>query len=72
MLTAEFSIKIAPEEFKKYYQGSAKSVIARASNGLKIQFPANLLLPYVTHDGVSGRFVLKYHNSGKAESLSRV
>jgi predicted flavoprotein YhiN len=72
MLTAKFSIKIAPEEIKKYYQGSAQSVIARASNGLKIQFPASLLLPYVTHNGISGQFVLTYHKNGKAESLSRV
>jgi len=71
MLTAKFSIKIAPEEIKKYYQGSARNVVARASNGLKIQFPANLLLPYVAHNGVCGHFVLTYDENGKVESLLR-
>ncbi len=71
MLTAEFSLNIPPHELEKYYSGHSRSVIARASNGLRIQFPANLLLPYVDHHGISGRYILSYQEGGKAVSLER-
>jgi len=72
MPSAQFSIRIEAEEMEKYYRGQALSVVVKATNGLKIQFPANLLLPYITHDGVKGLFELNYDLQGKAQSLRQL
>jgi len=69
---ATFHLNIEANEIKKYYQGRAHSIFVEASNGLKIQFPANLILPYVTREGVKGNFILEYQISGKAKSLRRL
>ena len=71
MPTAKFSIQIDASEIEKYYQGRVRNILVKANNGLKIQFPANLILPYVTHSGVSGQFILQYEDNGKATSLRR-
>jgi hypothetical protein len=72
MPTAQFSIRIEASEIEKYYQGRVRHILVKATNGLKIQFPANLILPYVTHSGVSGQFLLHYEKSGKATSLKQL
>ncbi len=72
MPSVQFSLNIEASEIKKYYSGQAKNIIVTGSNGLKIQFPANLILPYVAHNGVSGNFILKYDGNGKAQSLQRI
>ena len=72
MPEAKFNLIIEAAEIKKYYQGKAKNILVTASNGLKIQFPANLILPFVTHEGVSGNFILYYDLNGKAQSLERL
>jgi len=72
MPSVQFSICIEADEIEKYYRGQARNVVVKATNGLKIQFPANLLLPYVSHSGVTGHFVLNYDDRGKAESLRRL
>ena len=68
----EFSIKITPSELEKYYAGVAKVVSVVAASGQRLQFPANLMLPHVTHSGINGHFILDYTNNGKAIKLSRV
>lgn len=72
MPNVSFSMSINAEEVQKYYRGEALNILATADNGLKVQFPANLILPHVTHQGVCGRFVLSYRDDGKAISLERV
>ena len=65
MPEAEFDMTISSLELKKYYQGKAQNILVKATNGLRIKFPANLLLPYVGHSGVSGKFILSYDRNGK-------
>ena len=72
MPQASFFINLNAQEVQKYYRGQAQSVIVKSNQGLKIQFPANLILPYIGHTGVYGQFVLEYQMNGKAVSLQRV
>ncbi len=69
MPSIDFSLNVRADEMEKYYRGTARNILVKASNGLKVQFPANLLLPYVSRDGVNGRFLLIYDDHGKAQSL---
>lgn len=72
MPSAEFSLHLDASEIERYYRGRARSILVSSSEGLKLQFPANLILPFVARDGVSGRFILKYDQNGKAQSLRRL
>ena len=72
MPSAEFSLHLDASEIERYYRGKAQSILVSTTKGLKLQFPANLILPYVARDGVSGRFLLSYDQNGKALSLRRL
>jgi len=72
MPSAEFSLNLSASEIQRYYRGKTRSILVKASNGLNVQFPANLILPYVARDGVRGRFLLSYDQKGKALSLQRL
>ena len=54
----EFQLNISAEDYLGYYRGTARQVVARSFQGVVIQFPAGLLVPFVTHAGIKGRFVL--------------
>ncbi|MFL0809521.1 MAG: DUF2835 domain-containing protein [Agarilytica sp.] len=65
-------LSIAPDEYLKLYQGVASSVRARARDGRSIRFPAHILKPFVTHDGVCGCFQIEFDNDMKFRSIHRL
>ncbi len=72
MAETRFRLAIPAEKYLAYYAGAAKAVIVRASDGRRIQFPAEHLRPFVTHQGVYGEFVLVYDANNRLQSLKRV
>ncbi len=66
------SLAISADDFVRLYQGSATDVIAKASTGETVRFPANILRPHVTREGVHGRFRLSFDEAGKFRSIERV
>ncbi len=67
-----FSIRITPQQYLKFYQGNASWVAITAEDGRKLKLPAKNLRPYLTHDGISGRFILKFDDNNKMISLTRL
>ncbi|MEM9057012.1 MAG: DUF2835 domain-containing protein [Pseudomonadota bacterium] len=65
-------LAIDANEFVRLYKGRAATVVARASNGQTVRFPANVLRAHVTHDGVHGAFTLRFDDNGKFVSLTRI
>ena len=68
-----FSISMSPDTYLQYYRGSAKNILVKAEDGRRIQFPANALQPFITADGIHGRFRLffdKNHKFLKLELIS--
>ena len=65
-------IKISSNQYLSYYQGKIKNISARSIDGRQVIFPANVLKPYVTSQGVSGVFKLNYDNKGKLESVDMI
>lgn len=65
-------LKISADELLKYYQGSAKSVMATAANGQTVRFPAEHLRPFVTNDGIDGTYAIFYSTSGKFERIEKL
>lgn len=70
--TVYIPIVIGRDEYLKVYQGSAKNVFARDLDGRSVSFPARILQPFVTHNGVEGLFAIHFSAAGKFVSIERV
>lgn len=64
-------IAISPEEYQLAYQG-VNAVWARCEDGRRIRFPANILRPFVLHDGVRGRFRIAFDDANKFAGIERL
>ena len=69
--TIVIGLNIDSEELLKLYRGSAREVVARSLDGQNIRFPAEVLKPFVTHNGVQGQFALVVDASNKLIDLRR-
>ena len=67
-----FSLDISSEDYLRYYRGSAHSVVVRAEDGRKVRFPASNLRPFVTREGVHGRFELLLDEENRLQELRRL
>ena len=59
-------------QFLRVYQGAVSHLVVRATTGQRVQVPASRFRPFVTPDGVSGRFVLTCDDQHKCLDLQRV
>lgn len=66
------NLVIAPEEYQRLYAGTAQNVSARAVDGRRVQFPANILRPFVTREGIRGRFMINFTDDNRFESIERL
>lgn len=69
---ARFHLDIPAQAYLKYYRGEAKNVLVTTHEGVRVQFSAHLLRPYVTRDGIKGEFCLRYDEHHKLIGLSKV
>ena len=65
-------LSISTEEFVKLYQGAAQNVYAVSRDGRSIRFPANVLRPFVSHDGIRGSFCIYFDHEHKFQSIDRL
>lgn len=70
--SVRFRLDISPEDYLAYYQGAARDVVVRAEDGRRIRFPAGALQRFVTHQGVHGRFELRFDAGHKLLGLWRL
>jgi hypothetical protein len=54
------SLSISNEEFSRLYRGEARDVICTANDGRTVQFPANKLRRFLTHNGIHGNFKIYF------------
>lgn len=67
-----FDLNISAEQWLAYYRGHVRQVHTRAVDGRTVRFPARLLHPFVTADGIHGRFRLRYDTGGHSLGLDRL
>ena len=72
MGTLKFSLRITKDQYLAYYTGAVKDIITRGHDGRTIRFPAKILQPFVTHDGVAGTFELKTDENNRFKEIRRV
>ncbi len=66
------SVSLSSEKYLEYYRGYATGVIAYDTWGRRVQIPANILQPFLTHDGIHGRFRVSFDSDNKFKSIERV
>lgn len=71
MAIIDIELHISPDQMQRYYSGHAGAVRATACDGRKVQFPANILRPFVTREGVQGRYRLEMDELGKLIRISK-
>lgn len=67
-----FDLDITAEQYLHYYSGLAREVQVRSIDGRRVQFPANILQPFVTHHGIQGEFILSYDDDNRVADIRRV
>jgi hypothetical protein len=65
-------IKITAEEYLKSYQAANAVVTTHSRCGRSVQFPANILQPYVSHSGIQGSFQIEFDQSGKFKAVKKI
>lgn len=65
-------LTLSSEKLERMYAGSAKTVFARCLDGRSIRFPVGILRPFITHDGVCGRFEIIFDEKHKFQSIHRI
>lgn len=72
MRSVYVQLNIPADEFQLLYQGVAKSVNARSLDGRRINFPANILRPFVSHAGVVGTFAIHFSEENRFLSIEKI
>ncbi len=67
-----FYLDISQVEYLRYYRGSAQSVLVQAEDGRKVRFPAANLRPFVSADGVRGRFEISLDDNNSLLDICRL
>ena len=65
-------VHLPAEELLRWYAGAVSEVQARADDGRTVRFPARLLQPWVTRDGVAGHFEIQYDGAGRFTGIRRL
>ncbi|MCA1796300.1 MAG: DUF2835 domain-containing protein [Desulfuromonadaceae bacterium] len=67
-----FRLHISADDYLRYYQGKAHSVVAMGEDGRRIRLPAVKFRPFLDRTGIHGRFRLEFDQNFKFVSLTRI
>jgi len=67
-----FRLDIDADTWQNWYRGSARRVRVRTETGLILEFPAEHLRAFVSHDGIHGRFELVADEHNRFRELRRI
>ena len=60
MTVVSFSLFLDSKQYLAYYKGQARRISVVCDDGRRIEFPAEHLRPYLTHDGIRGHFEIEF------------
>lgn len=69
--TIKVSLAIPADDYLRIYQGAARFIQAISSEGKRVRFPAAILQPFVTHEGVYGEFLIVYDKDNRFQNIFR-
>ncbi len=66
------SLNISRAEYLRVYSGSAKAVTAKTVDGRTVNFPANILRPYVSQEGIHGTYTIFFDDNNKYVDIKKI
>ena len=72
MKESKCNLSISVEKLLFYYRGNVRNVIAKSTDGKTIQFPVEILRPFITHSGISGVFIIRYDDNNKLVDIEKI
>ena len=69
---AIFSLSISEHQTRTFYAAQYNRVRVAAENGQTISLPWEVFKPFVTQDGISGKFAVYFDAHGKFKELKRL
>ena len=69
---AKFSINLSSEQVLGYYKGQKNSVRTQTQDGQSISIPFNILLEFVTHNGIYGTFEICFRGDGTFRKIRKI
>ena len=72
MSRIRIKLAIPASEYIRYYQGEAKQVYCTASDGRRVRFPAEILKPFLLHEGIYGEFDLWFDDKNRFLEIKKL
>ncbi|WP_067516262.1 DUF2835 family protein [Endozoicomonas ascidiicola] len=72
MHKAVFSVRLNSEQVLDFYKGTKSSVKVRTECGQTMSIPYDIMVKFVTREGIYGRFQISYRDDGKMVDLIRL
>lgn len=72
MPDVDVSLSISSHEYLAYYAGIADTVLAKSRDGRRIRFPARVLRPFLTHQGIHGNFRIQFDDRNKFVAIDQL
>jgi hypothetical protein len=66
------TLTINTQEFARLYRGHARDVICIAKDGRTVQFPANVLRQFLTHNSVYGELEIFFSADNKFSKVEKI
>ena len=66
------NLRISADKYLAYYKGTADTVLTHAADGRRVRFPARVLRPFLTHDGIYGEFLIRFNDRQKFIGIEKV
>ncbi|MEO1962805.1 MAG: DUF2835 domain-containing protein [Cycloclasticus sp.] len=67
-----FKLAISTDTFLSVYKGHAKAISTLSSDGCRVEFAADKVRQFLTHDGIYGVFEMKITAENKFLSIRRL
>jgi hypothetical protein len=65
-------LRISADEFQRLYEGTIRDVAAQSIDGRRVQFPAIILRPFVTHVGILGTFNIQFGDDNRFQHIEKI
>jgi len=71
-MNIRFQLNLSADQFLRVYQGHTKAISVQAEDGRRIQFPAQNVKQFLTHDGIFGYFEMQLTAEHKFIAIKRL
>ncbi len=66
------SLDISYQDYLAYYEGVAESVVTKTRDGRKVKFPARVLRPFLSQQGIIGEFLIRFNDRRKFVGIEKL